>query len=107
MHNDFLLAHDRLLINRVEKLNQDFNNKQRYIIHHKNRKEYPDRGLKIEKIYRGIIFKEEPWLESYIEFNTRLRANGKNDFEKDFFMPTNISVFGKTMENIRNHVDVR
>lgn len=105
MHNDFLLAHERLFINRVEKLNQDFNNKPQRTA--KNRKEYPDRGLKIEKIYRGIIFKEEPWLESYIEFNTKLRANGKNDFEKDFFMPTNISVFGKTMENIRNHVDVR
>ena len=105
LHNDFLLAHDRLFINRVEKLNQDLNYKQRYIIHHKNCEEYLDRGLKIEKIYRGIIFKEEPWVESHTEFNTRLRANEKNDFEKDFFKPMNTSVFGKTMENIRNHVD--
>ena len=33
--------------------------------------------------------------------NTDLRKNAKNDFEKDF------SVFGKTMENIRNHRDIR
>lgn len=105
LHNDFLLAHDRLFINRVEKLNQDLNYKQRYIIHHKNCEEYLDRGLKIEKIYRGIIFKEEPWVESHTEFNTRLRANKKNDFEKDFFKPMKTSVFGETMENIRNHVD--
>lgn len=51
LHNDFLLAHDRLFINRVEELNQDLNYKQRYIIHHKNCKEYLERGLKIEKIY--------------------------------------------------------
>lgn len=107
LHNDFLLAHDRLFINRVEKLNQDLNYKQRYIIHHKNCRECPDRGLKIEKIYRGIIFEEEPWVESHTEFNTKLCANEKNDFENDIFKPMNISVFGKTMENIKNHVDVR
>lgn len=49
LHNDFLLAHDRLFFNRVEKLNQDLNYKQRYIIHHKSCEEYLDRGLKIEK----------------------------------------------------------
>ena len=87
-----------MIINRVEKLNQDLNYKQRYIIHHKNCKEYLDRGLKIEKIYKGIIFKEEPWVESHTEFNTRLPANEKNYFEKDFFKPIKISVFGKTMK---------
>ena len=56
---------------------------------------------------RGIRFREEPWMRSYIELNMRLGANGKNDFEKDFFKLMNNSVFGKTMENIRNRVDVK
>ena len=107
LHNDYPLAPERLMVNKVEKLIPNLNDKTKYVIHHETLKLYLSLGLKLKKIHRGISFKESAWLKPYIDLNTRLRAKASNDFEKDFFKLMNNSVFGETMENIRNRVDIR
>ena len=107
LHNDYPLAPEQIVVNKVSKLIPNLGNKKKYVLHYENLKQYLKLGLKLTHIHRGIKFKESPWLKKYISLNTKLRTEAKNEFEKDFFKLMNNSVFGKTMENIRNRVDVK
>ena len=106
-HNSYPLAPEKIKIDKVSKLIPNLCDKKNYICHIKNLQLYVGLGLKIKKIHRILEFDQKPWMKGYIEFNTELRKKATNAFEKDFFKLMNNSVFGKTMENIRNRVDIK
>ena len=108
LHNDYPFCPERVECkNGVEKLIPNLRNKTKYVIHYKNLIQCLKAGMKLTKIHKGIKFIESDWMRPYIEMNTNLRTKAKNNFEKDFYKLMNNSVFGKTMENIRNRVNIK
>ena len=64
-------------------------------------------GLILKSVHRVIQFNQKAWIRPYIDINITLRKEAKNDFEKYFLELMKNSVFGKTMENARNHRDIK
>ena len=93
-YNELPFLAERMKIGKVEKLVPNLKDKKGYVVH-------------IEKVQRVIEFQHSNWIKPCIMGNTRLRTAAKNEFEKDFFKLMNNTVFGKTMENIRNHKNMK
>ena len=53
-------------------------------MHIKVLKQALNHGLVFKKVHRVIQFNQKDWLKPYIDMNTKLRKEAKNDFEKDF-----------------------
>ena len=106
-HNDLPFTCEKIKINGVEKLVPNLYDKKKYVIHIKALHQALKHGLVLEKMHRIIEFKQSAWMKEYIDFNIKLRTAATNDFEKDFYKLMNNSVFGKTMENIRRHRNIK
>jgi len=106
-HNELPFLPEKMRLGKVEKLVCSIFDKKRYVVHIDTLKQAMEHGLVLRKIHRVIKFKQKAWLEPYIHLNTKLRKSAKNDFEKNFYKLMNNSLFGKTMENVREHKNIK
>ncbi|XP_072380672.1 uncharacterized protein [Diabrotica undecimpunctata] len=92
---------------KYKKLIPNLYDKKKYVIHYRNLKQCIQYGLKLEKVYRILEFSQSMWLKKYIDLNTFLRNNAKNEFERDLFKLLVNAIFGKSLENINRRNDIR
>ena len=107
LHSDLPFLPERKKIKKCKKLVCNIHNKENYAVHIRALKQALNHGLILKKVHRVIQFNQEACLKPYINMNTKLRTDAKNDFQKDFFELMNNAVFGKTVENVRKHRDIK
>ena len=93
--------------NQCDKLLCNLYDKNNYVVHVRSLNQILDHELILKKAYKVIQFNQEAWLKEYIEINTKLITEAKNNFEKGFLKSMTNSVFRKTMENVRKHKDIK
>ena len=107
LHNDYPLAPESVMVNGLKKLIPNLCDKSGCVVHHRALKCYLNHGLKLTKIHSGISYEESAYMKRFIDINTEARKVAKNKFEKDFYKVMNNSVFGKTMENVRDRAKIK
>ena len=90
-----------------KKLICDFSNKKNYLVHYRMLKFYVRYGMIVDKIHEIISFKQNNWLEKYIDFHVKKRAeNDKNKFKVNLHKDMSNSFYGKCMQNVRNRIQI-
>ena len=107
LHKDLPFLPESKKVNKVEKLICSVEDKEKNVMHIRVLKQALNHGLVLRKVHKVIQFNQKDWLKPYIDMNTKLRKEAKNDSKKDFFKLINNSVFGKTMENVRKRRDIK
>ena len=107
LHSCLPFLSERMKIKKCNMLVCNLYDKKENVVHIRSLKQALNHGLILNKVHILIQFNQEAWLNPYIEINTKLATKAKNDFEKDFFRLMNNPVFGKTLENVRKHRDIK
>ena len=91
----------------TKKLICDWSDKKNYLVHYRMLQFYLRHGIIVDKVHEITSFRQSRWLEKYININTQKRNEAVNDFETDFYKLLNNAFYGKTMENVRNRLEIK
>ena len=90
-----------------KKLIPNLMDKTKYVCHYRNLQLYVKYGLVIAKVHRILSFSQKPWLRPWIQMCNEQRRTARSVFESDLAKLQANATFGKTLEQVRNHVNVR
>jgi hypothetical protein len=113
MQSDFMIelqsaANDgHVRVDCSPKLLLTHNDKKRYVVHYALLKFYCQMGVQVTKIHRAIRFQQSKYLEPFISFNSKKRAESVDTFTKDYYKLKNNTIYGKSVENVRKRRDIR
>ena len=58
----------------------------------------------LKEIHRIVKCKQSRWLKPFIDWNSKLRTDAKNDFDKGLYKLMKNAILWKTMENAEKHM---
>ena len=80
LHTDLPFLSERMNTDKCNKLVYNLYDKKDYVVHIRYLKQALNHGLILKKVHRVIQFNQKAWLKAYIDMNTELRKQAKNDF---------------------------
>lgn len=89
------------------KLSATFYPRKNYIVHFKNLKLYLNLGMKLTKVNKAVKFFQKAFISPFIDLCTQKRQQSNSKFEQDQYKKLANSTFGKTIQNVRNYINVK
>jgi hypothetical protein len=89
------------------KLIPHLNDRTHYRVHWMALRTYMKYGMVVTKVHKGVRYKQETWLEPYIQKNTMERQKAQDDVTSKFHKDMNNIIYGKMVEGVRNRINVK